>query len=86
MKFVVVRNKTKIVGKEVYAGDTSDLDRSLIERTTKDADLSFDVYEESAKEEFEAIQLGDGQDKSDYKALVSVSDKVDYLATKLGLL
>lgn len=86
MRFVIVKNKSKIIGKEVYCGDISDLDKILSERKMKDIDISFDIYEESQKEEFEAIQLDDRKDKSDYNSLKSVDEKLDFIAAKLGII
>lgn len=86
MTFVIVKNKSAIIGKEVYSGDTSELSKILSERQIKDPNITFEIYDESQKDVFEAIQLGDGQEKPDYKSLKSADEKVDFIAAKLGLI
>ena len=57
MIFVVVKEKNVPIAKEVYAGDVSKVQESLNQRLLKNADLTFDVFDDSQESLFNAAQI-----------------------------
>jgi hypothetical protein len=64
MMFVLVKENGLVIGKEAYGGDTMGLQASLDQRSTADPNLTFDLYDDSKEQEFDAIQLSSVQTAS----------------------
>ncbi len=86
---VIVKENGVVIGKEVYAGDTSVVAEKLDVRAAQDAALSFEIFDESRTAEFEAVQMVSKPDpaQADWTAakMQGADACISFIAKKLGL-
>lgn len=85
---VVVMQNGVPIGKEVYAGDTSNVKADLDQRSQADPTLSFNVYDDSTVAQFDAVKLTPQQtpDQTSYSALQLADDRIAFIAKRLGFI
>lgn len=87
MVSILVKENGIAVSKEVYAGDTSQLQADLDQRTIQDDALSFEIFDDSRMDEFNAIEIvsAPSHEQTQWSALNTVDEKIAFIAKKMGL-
>lgn len=88
MKAVAVIKDGKVIAKEVFAGDDSQVESDLEKRRKEFPDLEFSIYQEKDIKEFEALHCETEKDKDrvawQSAKLLGNDSALVFIAQKLG--
>lgn len=84
---IAIKQGGKVISKEAYAGDISKIKEIMQERAAKDPTLQFEFFDEDHFKDFEDLVVTPvkSKDQNDFSSLITVDDKIMFIAKKLGL-